>query len=263
MFCIEHKCRDPDCAREVMAEYGWCERHQPCLTEGCRRQRVVDGERVTEHCELHTPPLCAWHHPKCPSPATEGGRFCDDHTCTVRDCLEQRDPQVPRATACEEHRCTADLCGRVRQTPFFNTMAYGAGLPPPNTHTFCPAHACQYTGRRCMAQAAERSRYCRRHGCAVQDCPEEARAYGGKLCLDHAATREERVRGAAREPRIAAAGGGQLYEPRRQGYGVEPPVVLGDLGYGFGVPHAMSGGGMMPGVGYQYGPGQARYEYRF
>ncbi|OIW27929.1 hypothetical protein CONLIGDRAFT_454927 [Coniochaeta ligniaria NRRL 30616] len=254
-FCHEHKCRDPDCVREVMGEYGWCERHQPCLTEGCRRQRVMEGERVTDHCEQHTPPACAWHHPKCTNRAVDGGRFCDDHTCTVRDCTEERDPQVPRSTACVEHRCTADLCGRVRQNPF--NMAYGAPLP--NHHTFCLLHACQYTARRCMSQAVEHGRYCKRHGCAVQDCPEEARAYGGKLCLDHAATREERMRGAAgREPRIAA-GVDQMYEPRRPGYGFETPIVLGGgLGYGFeGVP----GGGMMPGVGYQYGPG--RYEYRF
>ncbi|KAH8906616.1 hypothetical protein BR93DRAFT_927463 [Coniochaeta sp. PMI_546] len=260
MFCNEHKCRDPDCASEVMGEYGWCERHQPCSAEGCRRQRLMDGERITEHCELHTPSACAWHYPRCANRVVDGGRCCDDHTCTVRDCLEERDPHVPRSLACVEHRCAADLCNRVRQYPF--NMAYGAPLP--NHHTFCLLHGCQFTGRRCMSQAVEHGRYCRRHGCAVQDCSEEARAYGGTLCLDHAQTRDARLRGAAREPRTLDPGLDPMYGPRPPAYGFEPPVVLGDgPGYGYVDPHVLPGGGMMPGVGYQYGPRQTRYEYRF
>lgn len=51
-FCHVHKCQDRECVREAMNETGWCERHQPCSVEGCRRQRVVEGEMVTAHCEL-------------------------------------------------------------------------------------------------------------------------------------------------------------------------------------------------------------------
>jgi hypothetical protein len=49
-FCSVHKCADRYCAREG-GENQWCERHQPCSTPGCLRQRVMDGERVAPFCE--------------------------------------------------------------------------------------------------------------------------------------------------------------------------------------------------------------------
>lgn len=189
----------------------------------------------------------------------EGGRFCDDHTCRVRDCVEERDYQVARSQACAEHRCTADGCGQQRQYPGFD--AYGP--PQLGVHTFCLRHGCQARGARCMSQALDGSRFCKRHTCAVQDCPEEARAHGGKLCPDHALTRQERMRDAARDPRRIVAGFDPVYDPRHGEYGPEPGIVLGGgPAYGFGLP-ALGARGGMPGPGYQYGPGQTRYHYHF
>lgn len=173
--------------------------------------------------------------------------------------MEERDYQVARSQACAEHRCTADGCGQQRQYPGFD--AYGP--PQLGVHTFCLRHGCQARGARCMSQALDGSRFCKRHTCAVQDCPEEARAHGGKLCPDHALTRQERMRDAARDPRRIVAGFDPVYDPRHGEYGPEPGIVLGGgPAYGFGLP-ALGARGGMPGPGYQYGPGQTRYHYHF
>jgi len=183
----------------------------------------------------------------------------------VRDCTEERDPQVRRSQACAEHRCTVDGCPNRRQNEDldrYGGVGGGGGLLV--GHTFCARHGCQ-SRNRCASLAMEGSRFCKRHTCAVQDCPDEARVHGNKLCPDHALTRQERIRDAARDPRVVAAGVDPGYLARPPAYGVDPGIVLGDggMGYGFGMPPVVPGGGMMPGVGYQYGPGQTRYHYQF
>ena len=184
----------------------------------------------------------------------------------MRDCAEGRDAQVRRSQACAEHRCAVDGCPSRRQNEDLDRC--GGVLGGLVGHAFCARHGCQSRSARCASLAMEGSRFCKRHTCAVQDCPEEARVHGNKLCSDHALTRQERIRDAARgDPRVVAAAAGvdPAYQCRPPVYGVDPGIVVGGgMGYGgFGMPPVVPGGGMMPGVGYQYGPGQTRYHYQF
>ncbi|KAB5585954.1 hypothetical protein GE09DRAFT_1072722 [Coniochaeta sp. 2T2.1] len=246
--------------RGVIAGGLWMGRGLPSIVHsvsGGRRHRGELESWLT--CLTDTPPTCAWERPaKCTNPVRPNGKFCAEHTCQAVECLEGKDQQVVRATACAEHRCTAtDLCGGVRAP-----LALGAGnyLFGGDT-TFCREHACHHRG--CMSEAVERTHYCRRHLCAVQDCRQEARFHGKKLCAEHAEAREDSIRTGANRPR-GAPPIAPVYGPPPPPPLPYPPVLVDGSGvYGYPVPPVVPG--VMPPDSYSYshGPGHQGGGYYF
>ncbi|KAJ5001662.1 hypothetical protein K4K48_001101 [Colletotrichum sp. SAR 10_66] len=175
-------------------EYQFCAQFHNCLQQGCKNERIHQGDVDLRYCQDHR---CV--RPDCTSPRAPGGStHCASHTCAAPACFAacpgaSGDPHDP-SRFCDRHR----MCHTAGCRQFAHVRADGV----PSKH--CGAHYCRWEAeggcdgardpmnsitrcRRegCDVRVVDNTELCASHLCSWRPCRNERALFGSALCAQH------------------------------------------------------------------------------